>query len=193
MHGRGTTVDPVERPRAPIGPPAEPEPAAALPPPEPLQPAAQQPKAKALSTYPRTPENWSSHLDLQQGRLTQKEAEERGFCIACHTPNKSHRGHIHAGNCIMFPGSSRAAAAVHERIAMQARDQQEQLPPTPAQGSPLSLGHKARATTTPSSYASIEDAGAAEAVEQTAIVQVMTEASSASAAGPTDDLSKDRG
>ena len=50
----------------------------------------------------------------------------------------------------------------------------------------------ARETKAPSSNASIEDAGAAEAAEHMAVVKVMAEASSASATGPTDDLPKNR-
>ena len=55
------------------------------------------------------------------GRLSLREQEARGHCVACHTDNPGHRKHLRSGDCLMVTGKELAewghCAACHDGLA----------------------------------------------------------------------------
>ena len=74
--------------------------------------------------------------ELASGMISAAEAENRGFCIACFTPNIAHRRHLDKQSCVRYSGSRHRPQALSCQRPPRGTEQRTPYVSTPQSGFP---------------------------------------------------------
>ena len=101
-----------------------------------VQQANQQPLMLGGTPIPFSEADSLTARELASGMISAVEAENRGFCIACFTPNIAHRRHLDKQSCVRYSGSSHRPQALSYQQPPRGTEQRTPYVSTPQSGAP---------------------------------------------------------